>query len=142
MYTARKRQIGWGTDMTMRRAIYLQGLHHTNPIPVACTLGNLMVSGSIPGRDPQTGEPGADLATQCALMFRNVERVMTAAGGTTANIIKLTVWLRDVNQKGPLNAEWTRMFPEAASRPARHTFSDPQMAHGLLVQCEITAVLD
>ena len=128
--------------MNTRRVVEIDGLRHTNPIPTACAIGNLLVSGGIFGRDPASGDLGTDLESQCALMFANVERVVAAAGGTPEDIIKMSVWLKDVTNKQPLNVEWCRMFPNEASRPARHTFSDPGLAHGQLIQCEIMAVLD
>ena len=128
--------------MSKRRVIDVPGLHHANPIPMAARIGNLLVSGGIPGKDPATGEPGESLESQCALMFQNVGRVMQAAGGTTDQIIRMTVWLRDIADKRPLNEEWLRMFPDERSRPARHTFGNPDMGPGQLVQCEIMAVLD
>ena len=128
--------------MKKRRVIDVEGLGHTNPIPAACSIGNLLVSGGIFGRDPATGELGVGIESQCSLMFGNVEHIMSAAGGSTDDIIKMTVWLKDVSNKQALNVEWSRMFPDARSRPARHTFSEPNMAHGQFIQCEIMAVLD
>ena len=128
--------------MKTRRVIEVEGLHHTNPIPLASTIGNILVSGGIPGRDPATEQLGPDLESQCALMFGNVEHLMNTIRASTDDIIKMTVWLKDIANKAPLNAEWCRIFPDPDSRPARHTFSDPNMAHGHLVQCEIMAVLE
>lgn len=127
--------------MSQRQEIQVPGLHHTNPIPVATRLGNLLVSGSIPGRDPATNEWGPDSDTQCALVFLNIRRVMEAAGGTTDDILKLTFWLKDAGDRSALNREWLAMFPEEGSRPARHTFSNPAMPEGQFILCEIMAVL-
>ena len=128
--------------MTRRRTIDVPGLHHTNPIPVASSIGNLLMSGGIAGQDPRTGQYGRDLESQCSLMFQNVRLVMEAAGSTTDRVIKVNVWLRDIADKKPLNDEWCRMFPDEESRPARHTFGNPELPPGQLVQCEIIAVLD
>jgi enamine deaminase RidA (YjgF/YER057c/UK114 family) len=127
--------------MLPRRAVHVPGLGHTNPIPLASVVGNLLASGGIPGRDPDTGEWGPDFESQCRLMFENVRRVVESAGGSTDGILRMTVWLRDVSDKGPLNDEWVRMFPDPEGRPARHTFPDPGMPRGQYVQCEILAVL-
>jgi enamine deaminase RidA (YjgF/YER057c/UK114 family) len=76
---------------------------------------------------------------QCAQMFRTVKDIVETAGGTTANILKMTIWLRDPGNRDALNQEWVKMFPEPESRPARHTF--PLTGGGdALVQCDVTAV--
>jgi enamine deaminase RidA (YjgF/YER057c/UK114 family) len=82
----------------------------------------------------------ATIEGQCAEMFRVVREIVEAAGGTSADIIKMTVWLRDPGNRDALNAEWVKLFPDPESRPARHTMP---LADGgdSLVQCDIAAVI-
>ena len=42
--------------MSKRRAIYVEGFGHKNPIPAAARVGNIIESGSIRGLDPATGQ--------------------------------------------------------------------------------------
>ena len=63
-----------------------------------------------------------------------------ASGGTTDDIIKMTVWLQDRTQRAPVNVEWLKMFPDEHSRPARHALQ-MDMENGALVQCDFTAVI-
>jgi 2-iminobutanoate/2-iminopropanoate deaminase len=126
------------TDSTTRRSINVEGYSHVNPIPAASRVGNLLMSGVITGRDASGGMP-ASIEEQCANMFHTVVRIVEAAGGTSANIVKMTVWLSDPANREALNQEWIKLFPDSASRPARHTF--PLGGGGnSLVQCDITAV--
>ena len=76
--------------MTRRKSIHIGEFKHANPIPNACRIGNLLMSGVILGRD------------------------------ATDDIIKMTVWLQDRTQRAPVNTEWLKMFPDEHSRPARH----------------------
>jgi enamine deaminase RidA (YjgF/YER057c/UK114 family) len=123
-----------------RRSINVEGFGHVNPIPAASRIGDLLMSSVISGRDPASGAMPASIEDQCAQMFRVVRQIVEAAGGTPANIIKMTVWLRDPGNRGALNVEWLRLFPDPASRPARHTM--PLAGGGdSLVQCDITAVI-
>jgi enamine deaminase RidA (YjgF/YER057c/UK114 family) len=126
--------------MAERKSVNIEGFKHANPIPNAARIGNLVVSGAILGRDSTTGEMPPTVAGQCALVFRHMRSIVEAAGGTPADIIKVTVWLKDPSKRDDLNAEWLAMFPDPASRPARHTLKDvsdgPQ-----LVQCDFMAVL-
>ena len=64
---------------------------------------------------------------------------MTAAGGSTDDIIKMNVWMKDRSNRDVLNAEWVKMFPDPHSRPARHT-SQAALEGGQLIVCDITAV--
>ena len=128
--------------MSKRRNIEVPGLDHTNPIPLATMMGPFLVSGGIPGRDPATGRTGADFDAQVVLMFENVRRVVQAAGGTTDDIIKLTVWMKSGRDKKTLNAEWLAMFPDENSRPARHTFVYDDLPLDYAIQCEIMAVIE
>lgn len=126
--------------MTTRHSIYIPGFKHKNPIPNACVVNGLLMSGIILGVDPATGDMPADVETQCANMFGHVRAILEAAGCTPDNIIKMTVWLRDHSQRKPVNDEWLKLFPEHDDRPARHTM--PLISEGpSLVQCDVTAVL-
>jgi 2-iminobutanoate/2-iminopropanoate deaminase len=124
-----------------RRSINVESFGHVNPIPAASRIGSLLMSSVISGRDPISGALPPTIEDQCAQMFRVVRQIVEAAGGTPASIIKMTVWLRDPGNRDALNAEWVRLFPDPASRPARHTV--PLAGGGdSLIQCDITAVID
>ena len=107
--------------MAGRKAIYIDGFKHSNPIPNAARIGNIVVSGALMGRDSRTNEIAEGIEAQTALSFHHMRELIEAAGGTTDDIVKVTVALRDHDNRAVLNAEWTRMFPDAATRPARQT---------------------
>jgi 2-iminobutanoate/2-iminopropanoate deaminase len=73
-------------------------------------------------------------------MFRNVRDIIEAAGGKPEHIIKMTVWLRNLSDRKALNEEWLKMFPDAASRPARHALLH-QGEGDSLIACDFTAVI-
>ena len=128
------------TGTAQRKSIHIGGFRHANPIPNACRIGNLVMSGVILGRESE-GKMPETLEAQSANMFAHMKATVEAAGGTTDDIIKMTVWLKDRSQRGPLNAEWLKMFPDEHSRPARHS-QHADMEGGSLVQCDFTAVID
>ena len=43
-------------------------------------------------------------------------------------------------ERKPINDEWIRMFPDAATRPARQVM-ETRMEPGVLVQCDFLAVI-
>jgi enamine deaminase RidA (YjgF/YER057c/UK114 family) len=127
--------------VTTRRSFEVTGLRHLNPIPMGSIIGNLMMTSGIFGMDPDTRRTPDDVEGQCRLMFENIRRVMTAAGGSPDDIIKIVVWAKDRSFKDAVNTEWLTMFPDEHSRPARHTMMYDGFTGNVLVQCELTAVL-
>jgi enamine deaminase RidA (YjgF/YER057c/UK114 family) len=123
-----------------RRSIHVGGFGHVNPVPAASRIGCFVFSGAITGRDPETREMPTDLDTQCVNMFRHVREIAEAAGGSTDDIVKMTIWLRDYRDRDALNWQWEAMFPDPDSRPARHALAATFDGH-MLVQCDFIAVL-
>ncbi|EJL50494.1 putative translation initiation inhibitor, yjgF family [Rhizobium sp. CF122] len=123
-----------------RRSVIAEGLAHKFPVPNASRIGNLVVSGAIHGVDPKTHVMPQEMAGQCAHVFANMKAVVEAAGGTVEDIIKMTVYIRDRDNRGPLNDEWVRMFPNAESRPARHA-QLLNIEGPALIQCDFMAVI-
>ena len=127
--------------MSIRKSITVANIAHKFPVPNASRIGNIVVSGAIHPADPATRTVPDDLAAQCTNMFKNLKAVIEAAGGTTDDIIKVNVFIRDRNNREPLNVEWVRMFPDPESRPARH--AQPLQVEGpALVQCDFMAVIE
>jgi 2-iminobutanoate/2-iminopropanoate deaminase len=126
--------------MARRKSIHVEGFRHAAPIPSACRVGNLVVSGGIHGIDPKTGKIAATLEEQCRFMFHHVRRIVEASGASTDDIVKMTVWMNDRAQREALNKEWLAMFPDEATRPARHTIKG-DLEGGMLIQCDVTAVI-
>ena len=124
-----------------RRSVEVPGLHHGGlPIPQACVVGNLLASSGINPLDPAIGGIPDSAEDQVALVFANVRRVLDAAGGRPEDVVKCTVFVRDKAIRPIIDKHWTEMFPDEASRPARHTLRI-DLAEPMLIQLEILAVL-
>ncbi|MEL0553292.1 MULTISPECIES: RidA family protein [Enterobacteriaceae] len=126
--------------MSDRSSIYSQGFVHSNPVPAACRIGNMVFSGVIYGRDPLSGVVPDDIDAQCALMFANLKTVIEDAGGSLDNIARLTLWMADKSERERVNPHWLRYFPDPASRPARYAI-DAVLSGNIRVQCDFIAVL-
>ena len=126
--------------MSKRRSFEVAGIEHENPIPAATRIGSLVMSSGIFPRDPATGKAPDGLEEQCAVVFANIRRVIESAGGTTDDIIKITVWLKDPADRKALNAEWVKMFPEPEHRPARMVMPNAGDSDALIL-CDVTAVV-
>jgi 2-iminobutanoate/2-iminopropanoate deaminase len=127
--------------MARRQSVNFPGFSHQNPIPNASRVGNIVMSSVIGGSNPGTRELPATLEEQVRNLFTHVRNAVAAAGCSPEDIVKMTFWVKDpATQREALNAEWVKMFPDADSRPARHTQHLPADSRAL-VQCDFVAVL-
>lgn len=128
--------------MTRRRSIDVDGLTHNGlPIPVASRVGPMLATGGIRGVDRASGTMPVNLVEQTALMFANVRAIVEAGGARVDQIVKMTVWIATPDARASINAEWVKLFPDPASRPARHILSC-DLPGGMLVQCDALAFID
>jgi len=126
--------------VTRRVSLAVPGIAHANPIPAASRIGPFLASGALTGRDPGTGAMPTRLDEQCAHVFSRVSALLAAAGGCTDDILTMTFWLASYRDRDALNREWTTMFPDPASRPARQVVA-ASLDGGALVHCTLLAVL-
>jgi 2-iminobutanoate/2-iminopropanoate deaminase len=128
--------------MTSRKAINVSGYDHGQPIPAACRVGNIVMTGGVAGLDPATGKLPDDVNRQAELMFANLERILSAADASMDQIVKMTVWVKVPEARAALNEQWLRAFPDAAARPARHTLPNERLPANMLIQCDAFAVVE
>jgi 2-iminobutanoate/2-iminopropanoate deaminase len=126
--------------MAKRQSVNFPGFAHGNPIPNASRIGNIMMTSVISGVDPSTRKLPPDLDGQVANLFGHIRSAVDAAGGSPDNIIKINFYMKDpATGRAALNGEWVKMFPDANSRPARHTLALGADSNAL-VTCDFTAV--
>jgi 2-iminobutanoate/2-iminopropanoate deaminase len=123
-----------------RRSIHVASFAHQSPIPNASRIGKVIASGLIRGANPVTQKFPPTLEEQCVHMFNNIRLTVEAGGARAEDIIKVTIWMKQLERK-PVNDEWVKMFPDAAARPARQIM-EVAMESGVLVQCDILAVIE
>ena len=82
------------------------------PYVQAVDLGNLVLtSGQIPV-NPVTGEVSKDIVAQARQSLENVKAIIEQAGLTVADIVKTTVFVKDLNDFVAVNGEYERFFKE------------------------------
>lgn len=95
------------------------------------------LSGQI-GLEPGTGELVSEhFDAQVRQAFANMQEVIAEAGGTTANIVKLTLFLTDLGKFAAANAIMAEIIPEPY--PARSTIGVASLPKG--AQFEVEAIL-
>ncbi|WP_262703135.1 MULTISPECIES: RidA family protein [Streptomyces] len=128
--------------MARRQSIHLKEFSHENPVPAACRLDGLLFTGAIHGggRGSDPDQFPDDFAEQCTHMFSRVRDILTTAGGSLDDIVKVSVRLAPTASRSELNRQWCELFPDDGSRPARQVTVGTTKPH-ILVQCEVVAVL-
>ncbi len=126
--------------MAKRKAIYVDGFSHKNPIPPASRLGNFVATGIVSGRDTNRNV-SPDPVTQARAMFVNLEIILKAAGASFDDILKLSVWIAEESIRAHLNTAWLEVFPDPDTRPARQVMIYAHLTEGQLLTCDALVVL-
>ena len=91
--------------------------------------------------DPDTMElVGAGFEAEARQAFRNLAAVIGAAGGTPADVVKLTVYLTDMGDFPAVNAVMAEFFDEPF--PARAAIGVASLPRGAQVEVDGILVLD
>lgn len=125
----------------MAQSVEVSGLSHGGiPIPQASVVGNLLVSGGISPIDTTAGRIPEDVESQVAAVFANAVAVVRAAGGSPADIVKMTAFVADRSIRSTIDKSWLTLFPDAERRPARHTLR-VDLSPPVQIQLEIIALI-
>jgi 2-iminobutanoate/2-iminopropanoate deaminase len=108
------------------------------PYSQALRWGDLIfVSGQIP-IDPATSQVvGDDVAAQTERVLKNLAAILEAAGASLGQVLKTTVYLRDLNDFGKMNEVYARFFSEQP--PARATVQVARLPRDVSVEIEAVA---
>ena len=98
--------------------------------------GFLYTSGQL-GMDPVTGQLLEGIEAQAERALVNLEAVLAAAGMTTADVVKTTIFLSDLANFGTVNTIYAAHFPSPA--PARSTVQVAALPRNALVEIEVVA---
>ena len=100
--------------------------------------GFLFVSGQIP-MDPRTRELSrGDLAEQAELVLRNLQAVLEAGGSSLDRVVRVGVFLKDLDEFARFNEVYARFFPSPA--PARTTVEAARLPKEILVEIDAIAL--
>ncbi|WP_109207398.1 RidA family protein [Moorella sp. Hama-1] len=110
------------------------------PYSQAIKVDNLIyTSGQIP-IDPATGQIVAGgAAEQAARVMANLQAVLAAAGASLKDVVKTTLFIKDMNDFGTINEVYGRYFPQ--DPPARSCVEVARLPKDVLVEIEAVAVV-
>jgi len=100
----------------------------------------LFVSGVVPVDEQGRLVGGEDVVEQARAVFRNLETVLAAGGATFADVVKVTVFLTDVDDRPRINPVRQEVF--GAARPASTLVEVSKLAiPGARIEVEAVALV-
>jgi 2-iminobutanoate/2-iminopropanoate deaminase len=103
--------------------------------------GNLIFTAGQAGIDPATQQIVAGgITEQTARTFENLKAILDAAGTSLAKVVKVNVFLKDINDFAAMNAVYSSYLgKEPAPLPARTTVEAARLPKDVLVEIEMIA---
>jgi 2-iminobutanoate/2-iminopropanoate deaminase len=99
----------------------------------------VFASGAIP-LDPESGAVVAgDITVQAARVLNNLKAVLEESGAGMKNVVKTTVFIRDMNDFARFNEIYAGFF--TAPFPARSTVEVSRLPKDVLIEIEAVAVV-
>jgi 2-iminobutanoate/2-iminopropanoate deaminase len=80
---------------------------------------------------------GAEIVEQTQQVITNCTALLTACGLNASNVVKTTVFLKNMNDFSAMNAVYAEFFGE--SKPARSTVEVSRLPKDVLVEIEMIA---
>lgn len=100
--------------------------------------GFAFLAGQVP-LDPVTGQViDGDIAAQTERVLENLKAVLEASGSSLAQVVKTTVFLKDMAEFPRMNEVYGRYFPE--NPPARATVEAARLPRDVRVEIECVAL--
>ena len=108
------------------------------PYVQALKAGNMLFSSGQLGLIPETGALPEGVQAQTRQSLMNIQAILDEAGFTKSDIVKTTVFIKDMNDFGAVNAVYADFFGD--SKPARSCVEVARLPKDGLVEIEFFAV--
>jgi 2-iminobutanoate/2-iminopropanoate deaminase len=111
------------------------------PYAQGVRVGNLIFTAGQGGLDPATGQVvSGGIKEQTTRTLENLKAVLEAGGSSLAQVIKATVFLKDLNDFAEMNAIYASyLSADGGPLPARTTVEVARLPRDLLVEIELIA---
>jgi 2-iminobutanoate/2-iminopropanoate deaminase len=98
----------------------------------------LFLSGQLP-LDPETGNISGDgIEAQTKQAIENIKSILAAAGASLSDVVKTTVFLKDIGHFPEMNQVYQQYF--AADAPARSCVEVSRLPKDVLIEIESIAI--
>jgi 2-iminobutanoate/2-iminopropanoate deaminase len=110
------------------------------PYSAGVRAGNFVYTAGQLGIDPLTGQFVSDeVVEQTRQALKNLKAILEAADSSLENVVKTTVFLRDMNDFGAMNAVYAEFFTE--NFPARSAVQVARLPKDAAVEIEGVALI-
>jgi 2-iminobutanoate/2-iminopropanoate deaminase len=116
------------------------------PLPIgpynqAIVANNLVYTSGQIALDAKTGNAvDAGISEQTRIVLTQLKTILEEAGSSLENVIKTTVFLKDMNDFVAMNAVYSEFF-QAQTAPARSTIQIARLPKDVLVEIEAVAAV-
>jgi 2-iminobutanoate/2-iminopropanoate deaminase len=125
--------------MTKKAIFTVKAPKPGGPYSQAIRAGSLLfIAGQLP-INPATGDVEGDIKIQTHQSLKNVEAILTAAGASMQDVVKTTVYLKNLNDFNSMNEAYKEFFP--SDPPARACVEVSNLGRSSLIQIEAIASL-
>ena len=101
-----------------RELLAVEGVAHTNPIPLGVRIGRYVFSSRMLPYDPSTGKAAEGAEAQARFLFANTAAMLARGRMGWQDVVYGRAFLADPPTQRPLVDEhWHTVFPDAAKRP-------------------------
>lgn len=113
------------------------------PYSQAVRIGNFLYSSGQVALDPASGAlVSGDIAEQTVRVIENLKAVLAAAGASLGQVVKTTVFLKNIGDFSAMNEVYGRYFAvDGVTPPARSTVEVARLPKDALVEIEVIAYL-
>jgi 2-iminobutanoate/2-iminopropanoate deaminase len=101
--------------------------------------GFVFLSGQLPA-NPAGGEISGDIKAQTKQSLENIRAILSAADANLQNVVKTTVFLKDINDFAAMNEVYKQYFDH--DPPARSCVQVAAIPKGALVEIEAIARIE
>lgn len=108
------------------------------PYSQAVKYGNMIFASGTIGIDPVTGEFAAGgVQAQARQCLENVKAVLEASGSSLENVLKATVFIKDMNDFSRINEVYAQYFSD--KQPGRSCVEVARLPKDALIEIEVIA---
>ncbi|NMA70130.1 MAG: RidA family protein [Desulfitobacterium sp.] len=101
--------------------------------------GFIFTSGQLP-LNPATGELETDIRKATKQALENVKGIIESAGSSMDKVIKVSVFLRDLEDFGPMNEVYSTYFSE--NPPARSAVQAARIPKDAIIEIDAIALVE
>ncbi|MBQ5426889.1 MAG: RidA family protein [Pseudobutyrivibrio sp.] len=108
------------------------------PYSQAIEVNKMVYTSGIIPVDPATGEIPEGAAAQADRVFKSMSALLEAAGTSMSNVVKTTVFIKNMNDFAAINEVYAKYFPEPF--PARSCIEVARIPKDVLLEAEAIAI--